>query len=112
MENTTREKIKKLTKLWYDYVSLDHHKDRDCHFYIEEDWAYGEEPVYCVNHDGYVGEAFSFFCKTREKAEKVLLKKLGEMIEEERKWAREVLENPKEWEEEQIEKAKMILEEV
>jgi len=48
------EKITALTAAWYAYVNLDHHKDRDCHFYIEKVWSYGEPPVYRVSHPGYI----------------------------------------------------------
>lgn len=45
--------IQELTRRWYNYVTLDHHKDRDCHFYVEKRWSYGREPVYVASHSGY-----------------------------------------------------------
>lgn len=45
-----------LTKFWCDYVSSDHHKDRDCHFYINKVWSYGKEPIYRIEHSGYMSK--------------------------------------------------------
>jgi len=48
--------FKKLTEFWYDYVGCDHHKDRDCHFYVNKVWSYGKEPYYRLEHYGYISE--------------------------------------------------------
>lgn len=53
---TVEEEITQLTEQWYRYVGLDHHKDRDCHFYIEKVWSYGEPPKYRALHGGYIAE--------------------------------------------------------
>jgi hypothetical protein len=45
-----------LTQFWYEYVGCDHHKDRDCHFYINKKWSYGHPAVYYVDHYGYMSE--------------------------------------------------------
>ncbi len=50
------QRLLTLTKFWYDYVSCEHHKDRDCHFYINKVWSYGKEPVYRIEHYGYRSE--------------------------------------------------------
>ena len=52
---TLEEEITVLTEKYYKYVSLDHHKDRDCHFWIEKKWSYGNPPTYSAHHFGYVG---------------------------------------------------------
>ena len=52
---TLEEEITVLTEKYYKYVSLDHHKDRDCHFWIEKKWSYGNPPTYSAHHVGYVG---------------------------------------------------------
>ena len=52
----TYEEVENLSRLWFRLVSLDHHKDRDCHWYISSAWSYGESPVYEVQHEGYVHE--------------------------------------------------------
>lgn len=51
---TLEEEILHLTNIWYRYVGMDHHKDRDCHFYVEKIWSYGDEPYYRASHPGYV----------------------------------------------------------
>ena len=43
-EMNYEEEITKLTELWYEIVGNDHHKDRDCHWYINKVWSYGEKP--------------------------------------------------------------------
>lgn len=45
-----------LTKFWYEYVSCDHHKDRDCHFYVNQVWSYGQPFYYRIEHYGYMAE--------------------------------------------------------
>ena len=45
-----------LTGLWYSIVNLDHHKDKDCHWYINKTYSYGSSPIYNVEHYGYVYE--------------------------------------------------------
>lgn len=46
--------ITKLTKEWYTLIGPDHHKDRDCHWYIETKWSYGQSPEYHISHNGYI----------------------------------------------------------
>ena len=47
--------ITKLTDEWYNLLEkIGHHKDRDCHWYIETRWSYGYSPVYTVLHHGYI----------------------------------------------------------
>ena len=42
------------TKDYCTLVAFDHHKDRDCHFYIQQQYSYGRPPVWSVVHDGYL----------------------------------------------------------
>ena len=59
MNNTyqqNKREITRLTKVWYEYVGMDHHKDCDCHWYISKTWNYGNKPIYVVQHYGYVFE--------------------------------------------------------
>ena len=61
MNTSLEEKEKELialTKFWYDFVSCDHHKDRDCHFYVSKTWSYAQEPVYRAEHYGYMARDF------------------------------------------------------
>lgn len=106
--NQLDKQILELTHWWYRYVGLDHHKDRDCHWYITEDWAYGMTPMWTIEHNGYVfdGKDDRVF-NTREGAKLGLIALIEEAITSEKEWAKLVLNNPKEWDEYQIKKAKM-----
>ena len=77
-------KITKLTGLYYSLIANDHHKDRDCHFYINKYWSYGDEPCYMVEHYGYCNNEFSISFKTSQEAHKFLVKKLEEYIDYEK----------------------------
>lgn len=81
------EEIVYLSKVWYDYVSLDHHKDRDCHFYVKKNWAYGNEPYYEAYHYGYVASDFEGTkCDTLEEAQEELRDFLYMAIHKEEQW--------------------------
>jgi len=45
--------IKELVAIWYSLM-IDHHKDRDCHFYLNAHYKYDGQAVYIVEHFGYV----------------------------------------------------------
>jgi hypothetical protein len=80
---TLEEEITVLTAKWYKYVDLDHHKDRDCHWYVEKRWSYGNEPYYQAFHHGYIVEDWSSpKCDTLEAAETMLRNKLKREIQE------------------------------
>ena len=73
--------IIKYTNIWYNYVSLDHHKDRDCHFYVEGSYSYGKPPVYNAYHHGYImGDWAGPIRNTIAEAEKDLEDKLRNEI--------------------------------
>jgi hypothetical protein len=73
--------IIRLTNIWYDYVSLDHHKDRDCHFYVECAYSYGKPPKYYAYHNGYrMSDWTTPHRDTFEEAEKDLENKLRNEI--------------------------------
>ncbi len=48
------EEITKLTNQWYTLIGPDHHKDRDCHWFVETIWSYGDSPQYKIRHHGYI----------------------------------------------------------
>ena len=52
--NKIIQDITELTEEWYKLIAPDHHKDRDCHWYIETVWSYGNVPTYAVRHYGYI----------------------------------------------------------
>lgn len=68
------KEITRLTDIWCRFVGSDHHKDRDCHFYINKHWSYGEEPYYQAQHYGYIADDFTGTkCTTEEEAQEELL---------------------------------------
>lgn len=71
------ELISKLGTAWQHYISLDHHKDRDCHFYVEKVWSYGQAPKYRAYHYGYIGsDWYSPYLDTADEAEKALISRM------------------------------------
>lgn len=71
------DEITKLTEEWYFLIGKDHHKDRDCHWYIEMKWSYGQEPKYIVQHFGYIIHPdIEIECNSYEEALCVLKKEL------------------------------------
>ena len=80
---TLEEEIILLTAKWYKYVGMDHHKDRDCHWYITKTYSYGQEPYWIASHHGYRAEVwYSPKCGTVELAETLLRDKLKKWIAE------------------------------
>ena len=102
--------ITKLTKIWYKLVNLDHHKDKDCHWYISMVWSYGEKPYYRVEHYGYVYDEVIEGGLTYNEAIQFLLDTLTHAIKSEEQWAKKVLGETEYYDEEAIKKAKDILE--
>lgn len=66
--NNIIEEITKLTEEWYDLIGGDHHKDRDCHWYIETKWSYGNPPTYMVQHWGYIIDYIEEVCESYDSA--------------------------------------------
>ena len=93
---SNQEKIVILTEAWYNYVSLDHHKDKDCHFYISTKYSYGNPPVYLVEHRGYV-TSFEDVCGSYELAEKSMIRQLTGKINEEIEWLDKIKNNPEDY---------------
>lgn len=91
--NETEKEITRLTEIWYRFVSQDHHKDRDCHWYIEKYYSYGEEPYYQAYHYGYVADDFrGSKCTTLEEAEEELLNAIRFAIHNAKGWITNNLE--------------------
>lgn len=76
---TIIEEITELTDEWYVLIGKDHHKDRDCHWYIETKWSYGFPPKYLVCHHGYIVDEIEEECDTYELA----LTRLKDILTEE-----------------------------
>jgi hypothetical protein len=81
-----KDKIKTITQLtdeWYKLIGKDHHKDRDCHFYINTVWSYGQDPAYRVEHYGYLVDEIQEDFHSYDEAASFLEKKLKEIIKQE-----------------------------
>ena len=50
------KQIAELGAKYYNLIGPEHHKDRDCHWTIETKWSYGNDPVFIVEHMGYLHE--------------------------------------------------------
>lgn len=97
---TLEEEITKLTAKWQMYVSLDHHKDRDCHWYIQKTWSYGEEPYYEAYHSGYILDHWtSPRCGSEEMAHTLLRDKLKRELDSAVMSLKDAITNPEslEW---------------
>lgn len=68
MNDDLIQQITKLTDEWYFLIGKDHHKDRDCHWYIETKWSYGYPPKYTIQHWGYIIGDIEKEFETYEKA--------------------------------------------
>jgi len=73
-------RITVLTNEWYSLIGKDHHKDRDCHFYINTVWSYGQKQKYRVEHYGYIFRDIEEEFDTYNEAAMFLLNKIKEMI--------------------------------
>lgn len=94
--NEIEKEITRLTDIWYRFVSQDHHKDRDCHWYVEKYYSYGEEPYYKAYHHGYVANSFEGTkCTTLEEAEEELLNTIKFEIHKAKIWINRNLEEVK-----------------
>jgi hypothetical protein len=101
--------IRELSMLWYKIASISHHKDRDCHWYIEEDWAYGNAPVYCVRHEGYINGDIESEFSTRLRAERYLIDIMRTSIDREFKRAHDILENCGDYDAEILMNARILI---
>ena len=85
MEDNIIQEITKLSDEWYHLIGKDHHKDRDCHWYIETKWSYGQPPKCNVQHWGYIlgdiVEEFASYGEALIGLKNILIEK----IEEEKK---------------------------
>lgn len=78
------DQITDLTEKWYSLISGDHHKDRDCHFYINTVWSYGQKQKYRVEHYGYVFNHIEEEFTTYREAAEYSLETLKKMIKTEK----------------------------
>lgn len=99
-----------LTEQWMKYICIGHHKDRDCHWYIEVDYAYGEAPTFKAMHFGYIAHKLTDKPerKAYEDSEKDLIDLIKEAIANEKTWVDDVLKNKKQYGEDQVEQAELF----
>lgn len=84
---TTEEILNQITELskeWYILIGGDHHKDRDCHFYINTVWSYGQQQKYRVEHFGYLYRDVEETFDTYKEAAEFLMNTLKTMIDREK----------------------------
>ncbi len=94
--NEIQKEIVRLSNIWMRFVGVDHHKDRDCHWYIQKYYSYGEKPYYMAWHHGYIGDDFEGTkCDTLEEAEEELLNAIKFQIHKAKKWVSRNLEEAK-----------------
>lgn len=75
------DEITALAARWMELVQADHHKDKDCHFYVTKYWDYNKPPYYRAHHYGYIaGDWQSPKCATAAGAEGMLTRFLREHI--------------------------------
>ena len=81
-----QESITQLTSEWYNLISPEHHKDRDCHWKITTLWSYGHPPVYLVEHFGYICSTATIRCASDEEALQALKRELQTAIAKEKEF--------------------------
>jgi hypothetical protein len=84
MTDDIQKEILALTEEWHELVCAEIHKDRDCHWYIETRWSYGEKPKYRVFHNGYITDDIEIACDSYETALTELRNILKRAIEREK----------------------------
>jgi hypothetical protein len=101
MSNTTNvsqeneESFLKLLKLWYKLIGGDHHKDRDCHFFIERHYCTYQKPVWVASHRGYISEfegTYDSFIQAQQGLIEFLIEAIAQEIDSAEIQAREDLE--------------------
>ena len=75
-----QEDIVRLSEEWYNLISSDHHKDKDCHWHIESVWSYGLPPKYFVRHYGNIIDDIEAKCDTYEEALHTLKKIVANLL--------------------------------
>jgi hypothetical protein len=100
------EYITKLTSIWME--CLDYHKDRDCHWYVQLTWSYGDEPYWEAQHYGYVYEPEPIQCKSYDEALDELIKMIKEGFKNEIEHAEYVLSESG-WDKYDIKHAELVI---
>jgi hypothetical protein len=94
------QEIVELTNIWCRFVGQDHHKDRDCHWYVQQYFSYGDQPYFQAQHWGYIADDFQGSkCTTIEEAHEELRDRLALEIHNSKIWVARNLEDAKKREE-------------
>jgi hypothetical protein len=91
------EEITTLTNEWYELIGPSHHKDKDCHWYINTKWSYGYAPTYIVEHYGYILSDIEIECSTYKEALEVIKQQLEIAIEREKEFKKLTKDNDEDW---------------
>jgi hypothetical protein len=70
--------IERLLKLWYELIGGDHHKDRDCWFFIEREYCTYKTPRWNIRHSGYILGDYNHEFSSFESAQEGLIEFLIE----------------------------------
>lgn len=54
MSDPKEQQVADLCLKYHMVIGPDHHKDRDCHFFISKRWSYGHLEGYEIEHRGYL----------------------------------------------------------
>jgi hypothetical protein len=54
MSDPKEKEVADLCLKYHVVIGNDHHKDRDCHFFISKRWSYGHPKGYEIKHSGYL----------------------------------------------------------
>lgn len=100
------EELQRLQEAWYHYVSQDHHKDRDCHFYVNLDFAYdGTDVTHEVTHHGYIYHSDLRLEGEGADYARTLKRAILTVIKDQETWVNDVLHSPDSWDEWQLKQA-------
>lgn len=91
--NQLNKEITELSGIWYRIVNVDHHKVRDCHWYVQTVFSYGNDPIYEVQHYGYVWKEYKQEYSSYIFALIGLRDTLHIAIKEQYEWAKENIED-------------------
>lgn len=80
----TEEQIQQLANEYQKLIGSDHHKDRDCHWYIETRWSYGAPAKYVVRHNGYIYDEVEIVCDSYRGALAALREEIKTAVETEK----------------------------
>ena len=95
--NEIIERITELTNEWYELLGSSHHKDKDCHWYINTKWSYGYAPTYIVEHYGYILSDIEIECSTYEEALETIKHQLQIAIDREKEFKNSLKDEDESW---------------